>query len=100
MWKTAISVLLLISGPLLSACSHVNGAIGNLLADNLPQWAGGEPKGIPPRPGTPGYEEFRNRMNSPRQDPSGSADKAPGAVTEPADPGASPREQATPAGVY
>jgi hypothetical protein len=38
----------------LGACSPFSG----YLADRWPHWAGGEPTGLPPRPGTPGYAEF------------------------------------------
>jgi hypothetical protein len=43
----------LLFGPVLplSAC-------GGTVADMWPHWAGGEPSGLPPRPGQPGYEEF------------------------------------------
>jgi hypothetical protein len=34
------------------------GACSNTVADMWPHWAGGEPAGLPPRPGQPGYEEF------------------------------------------
>jgi hypothetical protein len=38
----------------LGACSPFSGYI----SDSWPHWAGGEPSGLPPRPGTPGYAEF------------------------------------------
>jgi hypothetical protein len=38
----------------LGACSPFSGYV----ADNWPHWAGGEPTGLPPRPGTPGYPEY------------------------------------------
>jgi hypothetical protein len=38
----------------LGACSPFSG----YLADSWPHWAGGEPSGLPPRPGTPGYAEY------------------------------------------
>jgi hypothetical protein len=31
---------------------------GSFVADHWPHWAGGLPADVPPRPGTPGYEEF------------------------------------------
>jgi hypothetical protein len=39
------------------------------IADNLPVWAGGEPPGIPPRPGTPEYEAYRYRLTHPQAVP-------------------------------
>ena len=38
----------------LGACSPFSGYV----ADNWPHWAGGEPTGLPPRPGSPGYAEY------------------------------------------
>lgn len=38
----------------LGACSPFSSSI----ADMWPHWMGGEPSGLPPRPGQPGYEEF------------------------------------------
>jgi hypothetical protein len=33
-------------------------SFGGYFADRLPHWAGGLPPDAPPRPGTPGYDEF------------------------------------------
>jgi hypothetical protein len=46
----------------LGACSSVAGVV----TDNVPTWAGGMPKDVPPRPGAPGYEEFISHQQ--RQD--------------------------------
>ncbi|MGP0093942.1 MAG: hypothetical protein ACLPKB_28965 [Xanthobacteraceae bacterium] len=35
------------------------------IADHLPVWFGGEPPGVPPRPGTPEYEEYRQKLTHP-----------------------------------
>jgi hypothetical protein len=43
---------------LLFGAALVLGACGGTVADMWPHWAGGEPAGLPPRPGQPGYEEF------------------------------------------
>jgi hypothetical protein len=29
----------------------------------IPEWAGGLPKGVPPRPGTPEYEAYRKSID-------------------------------------
>ncbi len=42
-----------------AACS------GGLVADHLPVWAGGEPADVPPRPGTPEYEAYRQKLQHP-----------------------------------
>jgi hypothetical protein len=38
----------------LAGCSPFAGFV----ADHWPHWAGGMPDGVPPRQGTPGYDEF------------------------------------------
>jgi hypothetical protein len=43
-----------LGGVLLASCSSTGAYIG----DNLPEWAGGLPKGTPPRPGTPEYDAY------------------------------------------
>ena len=32
--------------------------------DYIPTWLGGLPKGVPPRPGTPEYDAFRQKMDA------------------------------------
>jgi hypothetical protein len=51
-------VALVVSGlaPALGSCTQMSGVV----ADTWPHWAGGEPAGAPPRPGSPGYDEFIN----------------------------------------
>jgi hypothetical protein len=39
---------------ILGSCSSFSGYV----ADHWPRWAGGMPDDVPPRPGSPGYEEF------------------------------------------
>jgi hypothetical protein len=41
-------------GSLLGSC----GPVAGFTADHWPHWAGGMPEGIPPRPGTPGYDDY------------------------------------------
>lgn len=41
-------------GILLGSCSSFSDAV----SDHWPHFAGGEPDGLPPRPGTPGYDSF------------------------------------------
>lgn len=51
-------------------------ASGGYIGDHVPQWAGGLPKDLPPRPGTPEYEDYRNRLERPpAADTSGSGAK-------------------------
>ena len=53
-----IVLILAFAGTLLPACAP-KGNIG----DYIPQWAGGPPKNLPPRPGTPEYE-FKQRLDA------------------------------------
>jgi hypothetical protein len=41
-------------GGLLGSCGDFSGYV----ADHWPHWAGGLPEDVPPRPGTPGYDDF------------------------------------------
>jgi hypothetical protein len=63
----------------LGACSPFSGYV----ADNWPHWAGGEPTGLPPRPGSPGYAEYISH-GQPVQNPEtamGAAQAPPAAET-------------------
>jgi hypothetical protein len=48
-----------LGGFLLASCSSTGAYIG----DNLPEWAGGLPKGTPPRPGTPEYDAWLRALH-------------------------------------
>ena len=66
LFKTAI---LLGLGLNLASC-------GGFVADHWPHWAGGMPADVPPRPGTPGYEEFIAHGQAPpeaKQEPTATA---------------------------
>jgi hypothetical protein len=52
----------------LGACSPFSGYV----SDNWPHWAGGEPTGLPPRPGMPGYAEY-TAHGQPVQNPEAAA---------------------------
>jgi hypothetical protein len=54
MMRTITATALLCLGMTLGGCSSFSGFV----ADHWPRWAGGMPDDVPPRPGTPGYEEF------------------------------------------
>jgi hypothetical protein len=41
----------------LSGCAGTGAKIGGAMAD-APQWLGGEPSDVPPRPGSPGYQDW------------------------------------------
>jgi hypothetical protein len=42
----------------LAACGTINEKLAAGMGEATPQWAGGLPRDVPPRPGTPEYNEF------------------------------------------
>ena len=68
----------------LSGCASSGSNVGDL----IPQWAGGEPADVPPRPGTPKYDAFMKERERRRQMPAAERDKLPpiGSETAPAAP--------------
>ena len=55
-WLTR-ALLMLSAVSMLTSCAPVSAVV----ADNLPTWMGGMPKGVPPRPGTPEYDEWMKK---------------------------------------
>jgi hypothetical protein len=57
-------VALLILGTALASCASgaYEANVGKVI-DMIPEWAGGLPKGVPPRPGTPEYEAYRKGID-------------------------------------
>jgi hypothetical protein len=68
---SALTAALLLSLAL-AACA----SFSNTVSDAWPTWAGGMPKDVPPRPGTPGYEEFIAHQQSRAATPTPSAEAA------------------------
>jgi hypothetical protein len=69
----------------LSGCGTINANLAAGISDSLPQWAGGLPPDVPPRPGSAKYEEFmrereRKRLEAPP--PKGEAGAAASASLE------------------
>ena len=61
-----VAILLLFSAALLlGGCSSTDKMAKSMeaslhgVADKLPDWAGGPPKGLPPRPTDPGYAAYK-----------------------------------------
>jgi hypothetical protein len=52
--RLSVALMGLGLGLALGSCGPVSG----FTADHWPHWAGGLPSGIPPRPGTPGYDDY------------------------------------------
>jgi hypothetical protein len=57
--RVGLAIGVVLGGALLASCSATSGYI----ADGLPEWAGGLPKGTPPRPGSPGYEAYLREIH-------------------------------------
>jgi len=74
--RLVVAALVLGSALALSAC-------GGTVSDMWPHWAGGEPAGLPPRPGQPGYEEFiaHGQPSQNAAATSAAAQQAPGGTT-------------------
>ena len=70
-------ILALAFAPLvLGGCSSINERIGAGVGDALPQWAGGLPSDVPPRRGTPEYEEYMKERERKRLEPATNANAA------------------------
>ncbi len=82
-----VSVIgLVVGGALLASCASTGAYIG----DTLPEWAGGLPKGTPPRAGSPGYNAYLRGI-------SGEGEGAvPTAEQSAAQPKSAPRAQKDP----
>jgi hypothetical protein len=50
---------LVIAGTVLASCTG-----GGTMGEYIPRWAGGLPKDVPPRPGTPEYDAFRQKQEA------------------------------------
>jgi hypothetical protein len=81
--RIVLVIGVVLGGVLLASCSSTGAYIG----DNLPEWAGGLPKGTPPRPGSPGYDAYLRDI---------SGDHTATAV-QPAQPNPPPRDPKEPA---
>jgi hypothetical protein len=59
-YKRCLAMAVLVClGPLLGSCGGASeNGFSSYVADHWPHWAGGMPADVPPRPGTPGYDEF------------------------------------------
>jgi hypothetical protein len=55
-------IALIIASLVLASCS--GGVTGGVIGDYAPHWAGGFPKDLPPRPGTPEYDAFEKKQEA------------------------------------
>jgi hypothetical protein len=50
-------------------CSSINERLGPVVGEAIPQWAGGLPKDVPPRRGTPEYDAYMKEQERKRLEP-------------------------------
>jgi hypothetical protein len=50
----------------LSGCGTINEKLADGVGDMVPQWMGGEPADVPPRPGTAKYDAFQKEQERKR----------------------------------
>lgn len=89
--------IVLLIGLALGSCASFSATV----SDHWPTWAGGMPKDVPPRPGTPGYDEFLVHQQG--KDAAPAVVPAENAVTQAVAPpgGQPPRNQtAVPGALY
>ena len=60
-----IAALALLAGGL-SGCGTINAKLADGVGDYVPQWMGGEPADVPPRPGSAKYDEFQKEQERTR----------------------------------
>jgi hypothetical protein len=65
----ATMTALALAAAILGGCSSVNEKMGPVVADTLPAWAGGLPKDVPPRKGTPEYDAYMKEQERKRLEP-------------------------------
>lgn len=89
-----IATILALAGFALGGCASINEKLAAGVGDSLPQWAGGLPSDVPPRRGTPQYEEYMKERERKRLEPAANANAAvpasaspgPASSAEPLDP--------------
>lgn len=66
---TAVIAAFALAGTILGGCSSINERLGPAVGEAIPQWAGGMPKDVPPRRGTPEYDAFMQERERKRLEP-------------------------------
>ena len=65
----AILLGLALTACALGGCASVNANLAAGVSDNIPQWMGGMPADVPPRPGTAKYDEYMKEQERKRLTP-------------------------------
>jgi hypothetical protein len=58
-----------LAATILAGCSSINERLGPAMGEAIPQWAGGLPKDVPPRRGTPEYDAYMQERERKRLEP-------------------------------
>jgi hypothetical protein len=58
-----------LAGTILGGCASVNERLAPAVGEAIPQWAGGLPKDVPPRRGTPEYDAYMQERERKRLEP-------------------------------
>ena len=71
-----LAVLLAVALPAcgLGGCASINEKLSAGMGDYIPKWAGGLPPDVPPRRGTPEYDEYMKERERKRLEPAVAAD--------------------------
>jgi hypothetical protein len=67
--RIPLLVLWALSTLSLGGCGSINEKLAAGVSDAIPQWAGGMPADVPPRPGTAKYDEFMRERERKRLEP-------------------------------
>jgi hypothetical protein len=62
-------VVLALAGAALCGCSSISERAGPSVGEILPTWAGGMPKDVPPRKGTPEYDAYMSEREKRWREP-------------------------------
>jgi len=83
--RSVAAAVVLCAGAVLASCAGTSNedAFSAYVADHWPHWAGGMPSDTPPRPGTPGYNQFiaHGQADQDVPPPANAANVAAGPVT-------------------
>jgi hypothetical protein len=60
---------LALAATILGGCSSINERLAPAVGEAIPQWAGGLPKDVPPRRGTPEYDAYMQERERRRLEP-------------------------------
>ena len=66
--QLAIVLAVMLAACVLSGCSTINSSLAGT-GEVLPQWLGGMPPDVPPRPGTAKYDEYMKEQERKRLTP-------------------------------